>query len=306
MYKRVINWCRLLRLPNLFTVPGDAIMGHVIAEGGMRIADALPAAGVTLCLYCYGLVGNDLNDVEEDRTERPGRPLASGAVSLKAARAASCAFLFGGLAGAWFIGGDLLAIALVLALLISLYNRFLKHSPFFGPLCLGVCRALSIVCGYVATGAPSGYLKGMLHLCCAAWVTYFFSVSVIAREETRGRVPLDGLLLLCTVPLIWLVGAPFMSMCLVPVILLRELNPSLSLALASSLIFSLIVVTSAVSLSRQKRLGTSVPATVGRLILAAILLQAAGCAFVGYPHIALFVFLLYIPAALSAKFFYSS
>jgi 4-hydroxybenzoate polyprenyltransferase len=66
-----------LRLPNLFTVPGDPIAGFLLACGAAnqrvalldyRVAFAVIAS---LCLYSAGLVMNDLFDLEEDRRDRP-------------------------------------------------------------------------------------------------------------------------------------------------------------------------------------------------------------------------------------------
>ena len=73
-----IPWLRLLRFPNLFTVPGDPLAGFFLAGAAAPPGNALLAVGAALCFYVCGLVLNDLVDVGEDARERPGRPLPAG------------------------------------------------------------------------------------------------------------------------------------------------------------------------------------------------------------------------------------
>ncbi|MCP8713015.1 UbiA family prenyltransferase, partial [Streptomyces sp. AC04842] len=74
---RAAAWAELLRLPALFTVPGDTLAG-VAAAGGRPDPRALLPIGSSLCLYAAGMVLNDWADRAEDAVERPHRPLPSG------------------------------------------------------------------------------------------------------------------------------------------------------------------------------------------------------------------------------------
>src|SRR5438067_12984617 len=77
-------WLQLLRLPNLFTVPGDPLAGFLLAWDGKRELSFLALAiAVSLCFYGAGLLWNDLADRAVDRAERPQRPLPSGAVKTR-------------------------------------------------------------------------------------------------------------------------------------------------------------------------------------------------------------------------------
>ena len=68
-------WLRLLRVANLPTVPGDPIVGYVVAAGVVGWP-VLPCAAASLCLYCAGLLANDYFDLAEDRRDRiPDYPL---------------------------------------------------------------------------------------------------------------------------------------------------------------------------------------------------------------------------------------
>ena len=78
-----VAWLRLLRLPNLLTVPGDVLVGFVLAGSGpaMGSTGLAWAVAASLCLYAGGLLINDLVDREVDQHERPDRPLPAGLVS---------------------------------------------------------------------------------------------------------------------------------------------------------------------------------------------------------------------------------
>lgn len=70
---RLGAWAELLRLPALFTVPGDALAGA--AAAGVRPGPrTLLAIGSSLCLYEAGMALNDWADRAEDAAERPHRP----------------------------------------------------------------------------------------------------------------------------------------------------------------------------------------------------------------------------------------
>src|SRR6516225_6836668 len=77
------TWLQLLRAPNLFTVPGDPLAGFLLATNGHADTHLVFAIGASLCLYCHGLLVNDLADLAEDRRERPSRPLPSGAANVR-------------------------------------------------------------------------------------------------------------------------------------------------------------------------------------------------------------------------------
>src|SRR5438876_11164896 len=85
MFTSLRAWLQLFRVPNLFTVPGDPLAGFLLATGGRIDARVVFAILASLFLYAAGLAMNDLADFDEDRRERPKRPLASGAISRGAA-----------------------------------------------------------------------------------------------------------------------------------------------------------------------------------------------------------------------------
>uniref|UniRef100_UPI001CE2744A UbiA family prenyltransferase n=1 Tax=Streptomyces werraensis TaxID=68284 RepID=UPI001CE2744A len=93
---RAAAWAELVRLPALFTVPGDTLAG-VAAAGGRPGPRALLPIGSSLCLYAAGMVLNDWADRAEDAVERPHRPLPSGRIRPAAALTAACGLTGAGL-----------------------------------------------------------------------------------------------------------------------------------------------------------------------------------------------------------------
>src|SRR5207253_5153804 len=109
---RLRAYAELVRLPNVFTALADICLGWFGALAAGTPATHWPAFALLLaasgCLYSAGMVWNDYFDVEQDRRERPFRPIPAGEISLpEAARLGtgllaigwSCAAVAGCLAG---------------------------------------------------------------------------------------------------------------------------------------------------------------------------------------------------------------
>jgi len=171
-------------------VPGDPIAGFLLASlgaGAVNWVAVIPAALAGLLLYAAGLVQNDLADLQEDRRERPGRPLASGAIRSSSAVLAVWVLAGLGLAaslatqqrGAFYI-------ACVLVLCITIYNRLSKHLPVVGPLNMGLCRGLSLLLGAAAAG-PGRSGAWCVMIGAGTLVLYVAAVTAVAAGETRAR-----------------------------------------------------------------------------------------------------------------------
>lgn len=180
-------WAELLRLPALFTVPGDALSGAA-AVGARPNSRTLLAIGSSLCLYEAGMALNDWADRAEDAAERPHRPLPSGRIHPAAAFTAACALTGAGLALAARAGRPALTVAAPLAATVWAYDLALKHTPC-GPAAMATARALDLVLGAAATtgrtraALPSAALLG----------THTLAVTVVSRQETKGGSPLPAL-----------------------------------------------------------------------------------------------------------------
>ncbi|GEM_PF-5872625 len=188
-------WCRLLRLPALFTVPGDLLAGAVLAglspwEQPLRI----PAV---MCAYLFGMVLNDCWDLPRDRERNPQRPLPQGQISLRAAWTL-CALL----AGASIACMPGIPI-LMLLLLIVLYTLSKTRVPFLGLLFMALCRSAALWLGGGAAWPPGQELRAGMYL----WAAWTLLLSWIGRLPPRKEprpllalvvflLPLAGFMLL--------------------------------------------------------------------------------------------------------------
>lgn len=189
---RTTAWAELLRLPALFTVPGDALAGA--AAAGVRPGPrTLLAVGSSLCLYEAGMALNDWADRAEDAVERPHRPLPSGRIRPAAALTAAGALTGAGLALAAGAGRPALAVAASLAATVWAYDLGLKHTPA-GPAAMAAARGLDLLLGAAATSGgtraalPSAALLG----------THTLAVTAVSRKETTGGSALAPLAALAT------------------------------------------------------------------------------------------------------------
>ncbi|MGB6671555.1 MAG: UbiA family prenyltransferase, partial [Candidatus Nitrosopolaris sp.] len=73
----------LVRAPNTFTAPSNILAGYlaVILPSDANVSHLTILILSSILLYLSGIVFNDYFDFEEDRKERPFRPLPSGRVT---------------------------------------------------------------------------------------------------------------------------------------------------------------------------------------------------------------------------------
>ncbi|MFI7401972.1 SCO3242 family prenyltransferase [Streptomyces sp. NPDC049541] len=181
---RRLAWAELLRLPALFTVPGDALAGAA-ATASAPDPRTLLAIGSSLCLYEAGMALNDWADREEDAAERPHRPLPSGRIHPAAALTTACALTGVGLTLAARAGRPALAVAAPLAATVWAYDLALKHTPA-GPLAMAAARGLDLLLGAAATAGRTRDALGPA----ALLATHTLAVTTVSRQETRGGSPL--------------------------------------------------------------------------------------------------------------------
>jgi 4-hydroxybenzoate polyprenyltransferase len=198
--KGLRSWLQLIRLPNLFTVPGDALAGFLLAGWASSRVElpwlaAVGAALGVLCAYCAGLIHNDISDLEEDRRQRPSRPLPSGRITLPAATGLFTLFIFAGIlvvhyfAGAAGIGTGkkpMLIYGLLIGMIL-IYNRLAKKAAILGPLCMGLCRGLGMMLGAAALVVGDSWGAALSPLVLAGaggLVLYIMAVTTMAAGET--------------------------------------------------------------------------------------------------------------------------
>lgn len=184
---------RLLRLPNVFTAFADIALGLCATIALSKSLDdtfiwkaalLLAASG---CLYMAGMVWNDYFDFEEDKRDRPFRPIPSGRVSLRTAFWIGLSLLCVGWACAAVTGktGALVGLALVAAILA--YDARIKRTRF-GPIGMALCRFLNVLMGLSLADTGTLPVITRIHLALTVGV-YIVGVTWFARTEEKRSDP---------------------------------------------------------------------------------------------------------------------
>lgn len=295
--RRWLAWARLIRPPNLLTVPGDPLAGCLLAATGGRAADvsaAAPTVAAALAIYMAGLIWNDFADVAEDARTRPRRPIPSGAVARRSAGLSAVILSVAGLAFASLAGPVSGCVAVLLLGLVLAYDFGLKRIPLVGPLAMGLCRGLSVLLGATAcTGT-------LTDIPVAAWTAalgmtlYIAAVSCAARTETdAGRSGAKA----------WL-PAVAASLALAAVLsVARATTPDILVAL----VVAAFVWRISSELHKAEQAAAKITA-IGRLIRVILLIQAAFCAVSSGqgPLVAAILLCAWPAAAVVSRRFYSS
>jgi 4-hydroxybenzoate polyprenyltransferase len=217
---RLRDYAQLVRLPNVFTAFADIGLGilatwqllpDALQKGWIWSALCLLAASG--CLYCGGMVFNDVFDLEQDKRERPFRPIPSGCVSRFTATLFGVVLLVAGIGFALLAGRrddhwerSSSYVACILAACILLYDGWLKKF-WAGPLGMGACRFLNVLLG-LSLAPNLGWPWGV-HLALVVGV-YVVGVTWFARTEAQisNRSALAGAAGVMAVGLILALAAP--------------------------------------------------------------------------------------------------
>ncbi len=191
---RLLVYAQLVRLPNVFTALADIGLGWFVALAAGSSPGQWPRFVLLLlasaCLYMGGMVWNDFFDLEQDRRERPFRPLPSGRITPReAARLGAgllaAGFVLAGLTGwhgdgwhrsPWFLAGALVAA-------ILLYDGWLKRTGL-GPVAMGTCRFLNVLLGLSLVDTETWPWSLRIHLALVVGL-YIVGVTWFARTEAR-------------------------------------------------------------------------------------------------------------------------
>lgn len=296
-------WAHLLRVPNLFTVPGDVMVGLFLATGGQPEWQVAGGAVSVLFIYVGGLFLNDYFDREVDARERPERPIPSGAVDPTSVFVVGVAmFAVGvGVAAAALGGPIVLAVAAGVAFAAFLYNAVFKKIRILGPLVMGSCRAGSVVLGAAFVGGISE-----TPVLIAVGVTWLYTAAItgLAGGETdetgEQKLGIDAL-----IPAVVLVGGGVL-MCV-------SVWPAFPPALLAVGALALGAGEAAWVGRQMMREGRVTPPCIGRLVRVMLSAQAAWCiwrvpgqGFSLAVQLLVFFALLRLLAGLSARRFYGS
>lgn len=316
------DWGQLVRLPNVFTLFSDCMAAAVVATGTFWPLTAfVPTVVASLCAYWAGMILNDVVDLEDDRKERPSRPLASGKISpVVAGHIAKGMLLIGPIlilavntfhtsSQLWLLSS--FAAAVVLSVTALAYNSVLKKTPL-GPILMGLCRSLNILMVGSTLLAVNSDVDAAADMPYALWALsagigiYILGVTVYASQEERESASpvlvagmffeVFGLLIIAAIPW-WLTekGAEAVAW---------TLDPLRGYPLLIGLI-GLTVVNRSFS-GVMHPVSRKVQLAVRHAILTLILVDASVVLMWGGTWFALAVVLLLLPALVSAMRFRST
>ena len=175
----------LVRPANVVTSMADALAGTAIA-GLSLIQDydlVARLAVVSAFLYAGGIVFNDIFDRKLDEVERPERPIPSGQIPVHNAYVFGVVLLLVAVLLAFSVNRVTGMLSLGIVLFAVSYDRFAKHHALFGPVFMGMARALNLLMGIsvVLPVLEEFWWMGFLPL------IFIASVTLTSREENRGE-----------------------------------------------------------------------------------------------------------------------
>jgi 4-hydroxybenzoate polyprenyltransferase len=301
---RLLDFARLVRLPNVFTAMADICLGALATDSlPGRLVPFLFVLSASTSFYWAGMVWNDYFDLEQDKKERPFRPLASGRVPVGTAWRIGVGLLAAGLSCAVLAdvtngtpGWRVVPLAILLTLAILSYDGWLKRT-WAGPALMGTCRFLNILLGLSLAG--QALTAWGITLALAVGV-YIAGVTWFARTE--AHVSNQQMLA---------VGAALMLVGLILALALPPLARAADTAPHTALVFPYLLTAFGfyVGIAVVRAIGRPLPArvqaAVKRAVLGLVALDAIlATALVGLGGLLLLLFL--VPAHLLGKWVYST
>jgi 4-hydroxybenzoate polyprenyltransferase len=303
-------YAQLVRLPNVFTAFADICLGLLATrqlnpesfeKAGIWNAFCLLAASGFL--YSGGMVWNDVFDLEQDKRERPFRPIPSGRVGRSASATIGALLLTGGIGWSFLAGWREsgwhrapFLVACILATVILLYDRWLKRT-WTGPLGMAACRFLNVLLGCsMASGLGWPW---SVHLALVVGI-YVGGVTWFAQSEARtsNRTALAGAAGVMAAGLLLALPAPAIASEF-------HLVPQTSFVFPYLLVGLAFLIGFPVSKAISRPTPTHVQQAVKRTIMGLVVLDAAlATALSGI--VGLMILILLIPALYLGRWIYST
>jgi geranylgeranylglycerol-phosphate geranylgeranyltransferase len=167
------------------------MMGLAVIVGEVAIAGRIPPPVqiilgflVSFFLTASSMVVNDIIDVEIDRINAPKRPLPSGRVSIRAAKAFGVALAALGIIAAALLSGYALIIASASLGVSVIYNVYGKRLGFPGNLMVGFTIAVPFLFGGIV-------VTGSINFTVATFFSLAF-LATVGREVAKGIADVIG------------------------------------------------------------------------------------------------------------------
>jgi geranylgeranylglycerol-phosphate geranylgeranyltransferase len=186
----VRDWISIIRPANSVMIGFAVIVGIVVSSPPLHQIQYLLSSTALLgfitgfSISAFSMVTNDVYDYEVDRVNQPTRPVASGRISLRAAKIYAVPFLAIGLASSIILGAVNFAIASIFALIGWYYNFHGKKFGLAGNSLVAISLAIPYVFGSIAVRDYSINLAYLLSL------TSF--LAGMGREVLKGISDIQG------------------------------------------------------------------------------------------------------------------
>ncbi|MBI4712702.1 MAG: UbiA family prenyltransferase [Planctomycetes bacterium] len=175
---------RLVRLPNIFTAISNIWAGSVIAASGTpNWLNVLVGSIASAALYAGGTTLNDYCNREEDRRNRPNRPIPSGAISPQLVLVLAVIRLTVGAGLGFIISTDAGVISCAIAVSAVLYNR-LKSRTGAAIFLMALCRGLNWLLGLLSGAKTINPCNPWLLLPAGIFL-YIASLTAVSRWEEK-------------------------------------------------------------------------------------------------------------------------
>lgn len=185
------DYLLLIRLPNLFTLPSNIILGFVLVSTFTMtitsVIQILMLVTISILLYCVGLVLNDLFDYEVDKKERPNRPLASGKITKKVSIILVTILAAISLILSLLVSVTTFSISVLLLVIIFGYDKYLKNT-LAGPFTIAAARVTNIILGTTVNinGLENFPQNVLFMLILTITFVYVSLVGFLSRYEVQG------------------------------------------------------------------------------------------------------------------------
>ncbi|WP_440953132.1 geranylgeranylglycerol-phosphate geranylgeranyltransferase [Methanococcoides sp. FTZ1] len=187
------SYLELMRAGNCAMAAFAALVGVLIAYNILSSADSpalfsfYDASLVFLIVFFVTGAGNGLNDyfdIDIDTVNKPSRPIPSGRVSLSSALYFSLMLFGAGVVLAFLVNVLCGIIALLNSIVLILYAKSLKRTPFFGNASVGYLTGSTFLFG--------GAVFGMEGLQAVIVLFLLATLATIAREIVKDIEDVEG------------------------------------------------------------------------------------------------------------------
>lgn len=183
---------QLMRPANIVTAWADILAGYTVSGVVLAHSNLAWLLLATTGLYGGGVVFNDVCDAQLDKIERPERPIPSDRISRSTATLLGSLLLGIGVLAAAQVSRLSLILALSIAVLALIYDRFSKHHSLLGPLNMGLCRGCNLLLGVSAVPL----LVSQRWYLALIPIIYIAAVTAISRGEVTGGKSKTGVIAL--------------------------------------------------------------------------------------------------------------